>query len=250
MKTHRRYGWKRSHLDKRNRKFVRSNLPVPEKVDWSPLMPPCYDQGDLGSCTANAIAGAIQFLQSVQKEPLVMPSRLFIYWNERVMEGTTDSDAGAEIMDGIKSINRQGVCPEDEWPYEDTRLTFPPTPSCFTDAALEMLLLYQSIDNTVLPDVLEALALAPVVAGFSVYDSFESDAVAKTGVVPMPDVNNENLLGGHAVLITGYDQSSKVFKCRNSWGANWGQSGSFTIPYAYFTDPELASDFWLCRRIT
>lgn len=249
MKIHRKYGWRRSHPDKRNLKFVRTHLPVPDKVDWSLLLPACYDQGDLSSCTANAIAGVVQFLQKVQEEPLVMPSRLFIYWNERVIEGTTDTDAGAELMDGIKSVNRHGVCPEDEWPYEDTRLLFPPTPTCYTDASKALLLKYQSVDNTVLETLLESLAYCPVLAGFSVYDSFESAAVAASGMVPMPDLDNESVQGGHAVLIVGYDQSTRLFKVRNSWG-QWGQDGYCFMPYAYLTDPDLAADFWLAQKIT
>ena len=250
MKIHRKYGWRRSHPDARNLKFKRLNLPVPDKVDWSILIPPAYDQLDMNSCLENAIAGAIQFLQSVQKEPLVMPSRLFMYYNVRVMENTVDSDAGGEMMDGIKSVNRQGVCPEADWPYDDYRLFFPPTPTCYSDASKTLLLKYQSVDNTVLETVLEALAYCPVLAGFSVYDSFESDAVAKTGMVPMPDLNTESVQGGHAVLIVGYDQATKLFKVRNSWSPQWGKDGYCFMPYAYLTDPDLAADFWICQKIT
>jgi C1A family cysteine protease len=250
VKTTRRYGWHPSLPDKRNRKFLRAPVALPPSVDWTLSLPPCYDQGDLGSCTANAIAGAIQFLQGLEHGSLVMPSRLFIYYNERVMEDTIDSDAGAEIMDGIKSVNRQGVCPEDEWPYEDSRLTSPPTPSCYTDAERELLLKYQSVDNTVLDDLKAALVQGPVVGGFSVYDSFESDAVAATGIVPMPNLDSESVQGGHAVLLVGYDDTKQVFIVRNSWGPDWGMNGYFTVPYAYFTDPDLASDFWLCLRVS
>jgi C1A family cysteine protease len=250
MKTNRRYGWHPSLKDKRTRKLLRTHLPVPSVVDWSSILPPCYEQSQLGSCTANAIAGAIQFLQAVQKEPLVMPSRLFIYYNERVMEGTVDSDAGAEIMDGIKSVNKQGVCPESEWPYDESALTTQPSPACYTDASKELVLLYQSVDNTVLAALFEALVLGPVVGGFSVYDSFESDAVAASGIVPMPNLATESVQGGHAILVCGYDQTSLTFKCRNSWSPAWGMDGYFTIPFAYFVDPDLASDFFLCQRLS
>jgi C1A family cysteine protease len=248
MKTNRKYGWHPSLPDKRNRRFLRAPVALPAAVDWTLKLPPCYDQGQLGSCTANSIAGALQFLQAMKPEPLVMPSRLFIYYNERVMEGTVDSDAGAELKDGIKAVNQQGVCPESEWPYDASLLTFQPDAACYTDASKEMLLQYLSVDNTVLDDIKAALVQGPVVGGFSVYDSFESDAVAQSGMVPMPNLATESVQGGHAILVVGYD--SDRFIVRNSWGPTWGNGGYFSIPQRYFTDPDLASDFWLCQKLT
>ena len=248
MKTNRRYGWHPSLKDKRNRKFLRAPVALPATVDWTSKLPPCYDQGDMGSCTANAIAGAVQFLQAMKPEPLVMPSRLFIYYNERMVEGTVDTDAGAELMDGIKSVNREGVCPESEWPYDETLLTAPPVTACYTDASKELLLQYLSVNNTVLNDLKAALVQGPVVGGFTVYDSFESDFVTETGDVPMPNLETESVQGGHAILVVGY--TIDHFIVRNSWGIKWGVHGYFKIPFAYFTDPDLASDFWLCQRLT
>jgi C1A family cysteine protease len=250
MKTNRRYGWHPSLPDKRNRKFFRAPLPLPPASDLTSMFPPCYDQLQEGSCTANSIGGAIQYLQGVQKEPLVMPSRNFIYYNEREMEGTVDSDAGAEIMDGIKSINKQGVCPESEWPYDSANMFTKPSPACYTNASKELLLQYLSIDNTVIDDIKAALVQGPVVGGFTVYDSFESDAVAQSGVVPMPNLATESVLGGHAVLTVGYDDATRLFRVRNSWGPGWGMGGYFTVPYAYWTDPNLASDFWALQKLS
>jgi C1A family cysteine protease len=249
MKTNRRFGWHPSLPDKRNRKFFRAPVALPAAVDWTQKLPPAYDQQDMGSCIENAVSGAIQFLQGVQKEPLVMPSRLFMYWNVRVMEGTTASDAGGEIKDCIQSVNKQGICPESEWPYEDTRLTFPPTPACYMDASKELLLQYLSIDNTVIDDIKAALVQGPVVFGFTVYDSFESDAVAATGIVPMPNLATESVQGGHAVLAVGYDDDTQLFIVRNSWGT-WGQNGYCRMSYKYLTDPNLASDFWALQRLS
>ena len=246
-----RYGWKRDKLDRRDRAFLRAPVALPDSVDWTSQLPPCYDQGQLGSCTANAIAGAVQFLQKIQSDPLVMPSRLFIYFNEREMEGTVSSDSGAEIRDGIKSINTLGVCPESEWPYDDSHWAYSikPTDGCYTDASKELLLTYQSIDNTVLDDLRAALVQGPVVGGFSVYESFESDAVAASGIVPMPGPD-EQMVGGHAVLCVGYDMARRVFIFRNSWNVTWGINGYFTLPFDYLTNGGLASDFWFCQRIS
>jgi C1A family cysteine protease len=246
----RKYGWRKQHLDRRDRKFLRAPVALPDSVDWTPKLPPCYDQGQLGSCTANAIAGAVQFLQQQQVEPLVMPSRLFIYYNEREMEGTVDSDSGAEIRDGIKSVNGLGVCPEIEWPYFDDATTFSyrPTQQCYDDAKKEFVLAYQSVNNTVLDDLRAALVHGPVVGGFSVFESFESAEVAKTGMVQMPG-GGEEMLGGHAILVVGYSMCQQRFLVRNSWG-NWGLNGYFSVPFDYFTDGSLADDFWLCQRLS
>src|SRR3989475_8334152 len=113
------YGWMPDVPDQRDLVFAAARVTtLPPSVDLRPGCPPVYDQGQLGSCTANAIAAAIQFEQMRQKEPKPFaPSRLFIYYNERVMEHTVGQDAGAQIRDGMKSVNHIGVCPETDWPY-------------------------------------------------------------------------------------------------------------------------------------
>ena len=114
-----RYGWIPDLPDHRDRKFALSApVPIPPAVDLRPGCPPVYDQGQLGSCTGNAIAAALEFERIKQGLPDFMPSRLFIYYNERAMEGTVASDSGAQIRDGIKSVNTQGDCPETLWPYD------------------------------------------------------------------------------------------------------------------------------------
>lgn len=245
---YRKYCWRRDHLDRRNRKFVRMPVPIPDKLDWTAMLPPAYDQGSLGSCVANAIADALQYLEKDHPEHLTRASRLFMYYNARDIEDSTASDNGCEIMDCVKSVNRLGVCPETEWPYDEERVTDRPYQGCYDDALKDLLLQYRSVDNTVLHDLLAALVEGPVVGGFSVFESFESDAVAATGVVPMPGLN-EAMIGGHAVLLTGYDQATKLFSVRNSWGSSWGDHGNFTIPFAYFTDGDLASDFWMLQKV-
>src|SRR5450432_2708498 len=114
------YGWAPDFPDQRDHVYgapLAKLGPLPAKADLTKLCPPVYDQGQIGSCTANAIAAALEFDRDKQKLADFMPSRLFIYYNERAMEKTTGSDAGAQIRDGIKSVGKQGVCPETEWPY-------------------------------------------------------------------------------------------------------------------------------------
>jgi C1A family cysteine protease len=247
------YGWVPDLPDHRDHLYaapVMELKALPSKVDLRPSCPnEVYDQGQLGSCTANAIAGAIEFDQLKQKLPDVFtPSRLFIYYNERVIEGTVDSDSGAQIRDGIKSVAAQGGPHESLWPYVITKFEDKPSPPAFDDGLKHTTVLYQRLVQN-LNQMKGCLASGyPFVFGFTVYESFESAAVASSGLVPMPSTN-EQVLGGHAVLAVGYDDSIQRFIVRNSWGPGWGIAGYFTMPYGYLTDSNLSDDFWTIRSV-
>lgn len=241
------YGWNPDRPDQRDMIYSAvAPVPLPESVDMRPLCPPVVDQGALGSCTANALAGAVGFLEMKDKVPFVPVSRLFVYYNERLLEHTTKSDSGAIIRDGIKTLKAQGACAEALWPYVIAKFTRKPKVAAYTAAAKHKIYSYARL--TSLASMQQCLAGGfPFVFGFTVYDSFESSEVAQTGVVPMP-APGEQVLGGHAVLAVGYDLASGRFIVRNSWGTGWGQAGYFTIPFAYLVDPNLADDFWTVRR--
>lgn len=241
-----RYGWVKDHLDHRDIKLTLGEpVPLPPSSDLRPstFTPPIYDQGDLGSCTANAIAAGIDFERKKQGESFLFPSRLFIYYNERVIEGDPEQDNGAEIRDGIKSVASQGVCSESEWPYYITQFAVKPPDSCYADGAKFEALKYASVpqDERAIKTVLQQ---RPIVFGISAFDSFESDAAIRTGQVPMPGPN-DSPIGGHAICLWGYDDSTKTFIFRNSWGASYGQSGYGFLPYDYVLNPQLGSDFWV-----
>src|ERR1700730_1515073 len=172
---------------------------LPPSVDLRPGCPPPYDQGQLGSCTANAIAASIQFERRKQKlSPDFVPSRLFIYYNERVIEGTVESDSGAMIRDGIKSIAHQGDAPETDWPYDIAKFAQKPPAKAYSDASRHKAVLYQRLIQD-LNQMKGCLASgSPFVFGFTVYQSFESKEVATTGQAPMP-TSSEKSVGGHAV---------------------------------------------------
>jgi C1A family cysteine protease len=241
-----RYGWIPDIPDARDFLFAAPEAvlaDLPRSVDLREQFPPVYDQGRLGSCTANAIGAAFEFMQRKEGLTDFMPSRLFIYWNERKIEGTVDEDSGAMIRDGIKSVHKLGVCAEDSWGYDIARFAEKPPAAAYTEALTHQATVYRRVLQ-VLHQMQGCLAGGiPFVVGFSVYESFESPEVARTGVVPLPP-RGEQLLGGHAVLAVGYDDSQQRFIMRNSWGDGWGMAGYFTMPYAYLTDPGLASDFW------
>ena len=248
----RRYGWIPDLPDHRDELFsapVTALLALPPRMDLRPKCPPVYDQGQLGSCTANSIGAAMEFEQMKQKLANVfVPSRLFIYYNERVMERTVDSDSGAQIRDGIKSIAKQGACPESEWPYVIARFKTRPRKSCYVEALRHRVVLYQRLIPT-LNQLRGCLATGyPFVFGFTVYEGFESPKVAKTGHASMPKPE-ERALGGHAVMAVGYDDPKQWFLLRNSWGPEWGMKGYFTLPYAYVTGHELTADFWTIRLV-
>lgn len=250
-----RYGWIKDDPDHRDLRFSPRVVTLlaaalPAVVDLAPLCPPVYDQGQLGSCTGNAIAAALQFDRMRQKLPDFTPSRLFIYYNERAMEGTISSDSGGQIRDGIKSVATQGDCPETQWPYDPSQFAVTPPQPCYDDAVKYKAVKYQAVAQDV-GDMKACLAGGdPFVFGFNVHQSFETTAVAQTGIVPMPGYSWwDREVGGHAVLAVGYDDSEARFKVRNSWGTDWGQAGYFTIPYAYLADPDLASDFWTIQLV-
>jgi C1A family cysteine protease len=216
---------------------------LPTKVDLRSKMPKVYDQGQLGSCTANAIGAAFEFDQVQAGGTDFMPSRLFIYYNERAIEGTVGSDSGAMIRDGIKSAAKLGVCDEVIWPYDITRFTEQPPRQAYRDASKHQATVYRRVMGA-LHQMQGCLASGyPFVFGFSVYESFMSDQVAKTGEVPLPP-RGEQMIGGHAVVAVGYDDGIQRFIVRNSWGTKWGMRGYCTMPYGYLTDPQLARDLW------
>jgi C1A family cysteine protease len=218
-------------------------------VDLRSACPPVYNQGQLGSCTANGIAGAIEFDQQKQGNKAFLPSRLFIYYNERVIEGTVDQDSGAQVRDGIKSVATLGAPPETIWPYDIAKFEDKPPAVAYTDAKLDLVSIYSRVSQNLL-QMQGCLAEGyPFVFGFTVYESFESPTVAETGIVPMPQ-SGETVAGGHCVVAVGYDDATRTFIIRNSWGVSWGMKGYCTMPYEYLISPSLASDFWTLRSVT
>ncbi len=243
------YGWQPDFPDQRDFLFseiVKISKVLPELVDLRRECSAVEDQGQLGSCTANALAGALEFLENQEKTAFVDKSRLFIYYNERAIEHKVSSDSGAMIRDGIKTLATFGCCSETLWPYNILTFTNKPTAKCYTQAKDHKINSYHRICS--LDEMKACLASGfPFVFGFTVYESFESQTVAKTGKVNMPK-SSERAIGGHAVMAVGYNEKQKRFIVRNSWGPNWGIDGYFTMPYAYLDSRNLSDDFWTIRK--
>lgn len=251
----RRYGWIPDLPDQRDHLYaapLHMLGALPSHVDLRPQCPPeLYDQGQLGSCTANAIAAAIEFNKLKQQAANAStPSRLFIYYNERVLMGDhyVQQDSGAYLRTGIKSVAAQGAPPERYWPYIIDQFAQRPSPLAYQEALKHKAIAYQRLAQSLVQMKACLASGYPFVFGFTVYESFESPAVARSGVVSMPGYF-ERALGGHAVLAVGYDDAQQRFIVRNSWGPHWGQHGHFTMPYAYLLDANLSSDFWTIRKV-
>ena len=251
VRTQKRYGWRPDHPDMRD--YLMAVEPVktlPAEVSLRDQMPPVYDQGQLGSCTANSIGAILHFNQLKQAESdAATPSRLFIYYNERAMEGTVDQDSGAEIRDGIKSVAQLGAPPEDGWPYEIDEFAAKPPAKAYEDGLKHQAIRYARVPQTQM-GIQNVLATGyPISFGFTVYESFESD-VGSDGIVPMPQAS-ETVLGGHAVVAVGYKQiqGQLFFECRNSWGEDWADHGYFWMPASYVTSSNLAQDFWVIEQV-
>ncbi len=248
----------RSKKDERDIRFSEFILPhsdvvLPKSVDLRPKCPPVYDQGDLGACTA--FTGCV-CREMLTGDKSVNLSKLFLYFVERGLEGDIKKDSGASLKDTCKAMHKIGVCEEKYMPYDISKFTAIPKKKAFINAAQYRITAYKLLDS--LDEIKQNLALRqqPVMMGMDVYESFESDVIAKTGIMSMPG-SKEKKLGGHAVLVVGYRDIIKSYGMfyknqvktgslivRNSWGSNWGDKGYFHMPYDYVT-PENTYDYWI-----
>lgn len=239
--------WKPDKLDSRDYKYQLTSTPTPNIVDLRPHCTAVESQGNLGSCTGQSIAGAIELLNKRNGKPTDV-SRLFIYYYERVLLGTVNYDSGAYIRDGIKVTNKYGASLESYWPYDIKKYRLAPSNNARSDALKRKVIRYERIEN--FNGCIDALTNGyPIVMGFDVYTSFMSANVAKTGKMPYPNTRRERFLGGHAVLLVGYNKNKNVFIARNSWGTVWGDKGYFYMPFDVVKNTKMSSDFWIIKEV-
>lgn len=255
MKKNYPLGWLPDVPDVRDvpfRAVFRMPRRLPAAVDLAAGCSAVEDQGALGSCTAQALVGALEFLQLRAMETGLKCkyadlSRLFVYYNTREAMGTVHEDSGAMLRTAIKQLVRRGCCREDGWPYIIEKFTEKPPQSCYRKALNHKVTAYQRL--AALEDMKACLALGlPFVFGFAVYEHVMSAAVERTGLVRLPR-KGERMLGGHAVMAAGYDDRRKLLKFRNSWGEKWGKNGYGFLPYAYLESRELSDDFWCVQSV-
>ena len=238
--------WKADRLDTRDYKYQVTQKTVIDIVDLRSYCSPIENQGSLGSCTGQSIAGAIELLNKRNGKPTDV-SRLFIYYYERVLLGTVNYDSGAYIRDGIKATNKYGASLESLWPHDIRKFKNEPIVEAKNDALNRKVTRYERVED--FNGCIDALTNGyPVVIGFHVYQSFMSNTVARTGNMTYPNKKREKLLGGHAVLLVGYDKTRKVFIVRNSWGESWGDKGYFYMPFDV-VKPDMSSDYWIIKSV-
>jgi C1A family cysteine protease len=237
---------------------ARANLPtlpltmsaedLPPSVDLSDLFPPPYDQAKEGSCVAQGWRAVMEALRQKEGLAYVPLSSQFLYWCVRALEGTTGYDSGAQIHDGSAALERWGICPEAQWPYEYDNMLEHPTPQAYATAEQFRVLRFSQIPNDEV-SVKAALASGlPIVFGASVYTNFESAETARTGIVQMPQ---GSLLGGHCTVLKGYGVGTLQdhYYGRNSWGS-WGSGGDYFLPAAYLHDPNLCDELTVAQWVT
>lgn len=216
------------------------------------------DQGHLASCTANAVAYAYTFDEIKQSNKhTFFPSRLFIYYNTRLEDRTLTVDSGAQIRSVIKSINKYGICAERKWIYEPSKFADKPSEETYKEADLVKSVSYARLNfsgDKTIEDRINHIKLAlrsgfPIIFGFVVHESFRSDAVIKTGIVPMPNAG-EKVIGSHTACVIGYDNDKEHFIVKNSWGNKWGDNGCFYMPYKYLANLDYVEDLWVIKEVT
>lgn len=254
------YNLKRDQVDERDYKLSKLEVEeIPDKVDLREECPPIFEQKE-GSCTAQAGVAAYMMLRDTEE----MYSRLYLYYKERLLEGNTEIDSGATMRSIGRALQKFGVPKERTWPYISDRFNVAPTAIADKEASFNKISKYTRLKN--INEIKRYIATykQPVLIGMQVYDSFEK--VGKNGIVPMPNQAKEELLGGHCVLVVGYDNNFRkkpsfwecllntlfglsvdtgdtgYFICRNSWSERWGDNGYFYISYSFVRTH--CFDFW------
>jgi C1A family cysteine protease len=215
-------------------------------------MPPAFDQLRLGSCTANATNRCFRYDTIMDGKDCGELSRLWTYFFERSIEHTLDQgDCGAMGHDAF-TVAHHGIPDETLWPYDIAKFEEKP-PACWIPGHTGKRNYTLTKEVKAVPQSLTAIQQAlstnqTIPFGFSVYESFESEQTANTGIMPMPKPGEE-ILGGHEVLACGYlKKYPHYILVLNSWNTSWGLNGYFLMPVAFLLDNNYASDLrTICR---
>lgn len=227
--------------DRMYRAYPRSE-PLPQQIDLRECAGPVKDQGEEGSCTGHAFSSAREWIARKYEKSSPVLSPQCLYAEELLASGDFPNDEGAMPRTACQVLTALGCCETALYPYVAGKITRP-TPQQLQNALKYKTGAYHRIGS--LQDFLKCLADPtpwPVLVGFTVYESFMSDQVAETGVVPLPKPGEQEQ-GGHEVLCLGYDLPMQLALMQNSWGSGWGQRGYFWMPFAVIDAPD--TDLWM-----
>lgn len=247
------YGCRPDTLDARDATFKPKGVRLPAEASVRQWLPPVMNQGPLGCCTGHGTTGAYRTLFKKAGLPDIPLSRLQNYFDARLIENCVGEDAGAEIRDNIKAAAVNGIAREDLWPYIVERFKDTPPQDVYTNALQFQALKYERV-RVSRSGLMHALAEGfPVIIGITVFDSFESDEVARTGHVPLPDLDLEASVGGHCMLAVEYKKlrtkkDRVVFGVMNSWDTDWGDAGFCYFEDGYLNSPKFGADYWVIRE--
>ena len=242
--------WRPSPYDPRDFQSNRHTKMAAERLPTSYKMPiniPVYDQGGIGSCTANS--GCVCFLYECAEQNFSFePSRLFLYWVTRFLENSVPYDDGAYIRDVFKALRQFGLAKEQFMPYIVHKFAEQPSKEAFEDGLNHLAIEYAAVkkEERIIKQTL--MAGGAISFGFYVYESFmKGNWSYTTGLMPMP-AKGEQITGGHAVTIVGWDDDIECFLIQNSWGTDWGKEGFFWMPYKFLLSAN-CSDFWVINKV-
>ena len=242
-------GWIRDPYDSRD-KLYKLTKPV-EDVQYVNLIsdfPQIFDQLTISSCVAQGSSAQFFNIRRKCKMHEFVPSRLMIYFEGRREIGMIMKDSGMRPRDAMKIMTKIGACDEKLWPYIISKFKDSPPAKCYEEAEKHQLLEYHRLGHSL--NEMKACLIEgyPFGAGIDVFESMMSKEVSMTGWVPMPKPKERNL-GGHYVVVVGFDEKAKVFILRNSWGTSWGMGGHFVLNYEYLLNDKLSDDFWTLRQV-
>lgn len=213
-------------------------------IDLRPKFPEVYEQGKIGSCSANSLCSIFDY----DSKNNFRGSRLFLYYNERLLINETEKDNGAYIDDGITALKTFGICHENDWKYNINNIYIKPDNNAYEKAKNNYIQEAIKIDNNIniIREWLDKNE--PITVGIAIYSNFMSLLSAKTGKIGLP-TEKDKFMGGHAVVICGYNDYTREFIMRNSWGVFWGDNGYFYLPYEYISNSKLTGDLWIIIKI-
>lgn len=249
-------------------KVSKPEPPLPSYISMANKIPYIYDQGSIGSCTANALALLYKMKNTIN--PIYEPSRLYIYAKSRLLHSKILEDEGSDVIFGMEVASRIGICSEKMWPYDISKVNVIPPKSCDNDAKSYKITGPIFIDTT-MPDPILLRTIkktlvsgSPILTAIMLYKSFMDEIVIKTGNVSIPKCKTifdsddpiDPFIGGHEVLMIGYDDIKKLFICANSWGSEWGckppnarTRGYFYIPYEYILNRDFCIQLCTFKNI-